>query len=131
MKNTQSLKLNKDFRRVYRSENTAGGYTVVYALKNRYSFNRLGLTVSKSFGKAVARNRVKRLMRESYRLMEQDIRTGYDLIIVARHRAAGKTQMQIQKDISFVLKKMNLIEEENHNAAAEGHSNEKNTDCID
>ncbi len=63
MKNTQSLKLNRDFRRVYKSENAVGGYTVVYARKNKYSFNRLGLTVNKSFGKAVKRNRVKRLIR--------------------------------------------------------------------
>lgn len=111
MKNTQSLKLNRDFRRVYKGDNIAGGYTVVYACKNRYSFNRLGLTVSKSFGKAVKRNRVKRLMRESYRRMEQDIRTGYDLIIVARHRSADKTQAQIQKDIRFSLKKLDLIDE--------------------
>lgn len=126
MKNTRSLKLNKDFRRVYRGENTAGGYTVVYAVKNRYSFNRLGLTVSKSFGKAVARNRVKRLMRESYRLMEKDIRTGYDFIIVARHRAAGKTQAQIQRDIGFILKNMDLMEN-----AAKGNNDENNTNRID
>ena len=48
MKNTQSLKLNRDFRRVYKGASHAGGYTVVYARKNRYGFNRLGLTVSKT-----------------------------------------------------------------------------------
>lgn len=127
MKNTQSLKLNKDFRRVYRGKNIAGGYTVVYACKNKYGFNRLGLTVSKSFGKATARNRVKRLMRESYRLMENTIRTGYDLIIVARHRAADKTQAQIQRDIGFVLKSMDLIE----TAAERNKNNENNTNSVD
>ncbi len=108
MKNTQSLKLNKDFRRAYRSDNFVGGYTVVYAKKNRYSFNRLGLTVGKSVGKAVARNRLKRLMRESYRLMEGDIKTGYDFIIVARNRAVGKSQPQIQRDIDYALKHLDL-----------------------
>ncbi len=110
MKNTQSLKLNRDFRRAYKSDNYVGGYTVVYARKNRYAFNRLGLTVSKSAGKAVKRNRMKRLMRESYRLLENRVKTGYDFIIVARTRAIGKTQSQIQKDIEYAMKKLGLIE---------------------
>ena len=43
MKNTQSLKLNRDFRRAYKGDNFVGGYTVVYMKKNKYQFNRLGL----------------------------------------------------------------------------------------
>ncbi len=108
MKNTQSLKLNRDFRRAYKGASHAGGYTVVYARKNRCGFNRLGLTVSKTAGKAVVRNRLKRLMRESYRLMEDDIREGYDIIIVARNRAVGKTFEQIRSDVSFSLNKLEM-----------------------
>lgn len=111
MKNTQSLKLNKDFRRLYsRGKNFVSGYTVVYASKNRSGKNRLGLTVSKSIGKAVKRNRLKRLMRESYRLMEEKINPGFDIIIVARGRALGKTQAQIQRDIEYAMRKLELIE---------------------
>ena len=94
MKNTQSLKLNRDFRRAYKGDNFVGGYTVVYMKKNKSQFNRLGL---------------KRLMRESYRLMEDDIEKGYDFIIVARNRAVGKTQSQIQGDIRFAMRKLGLI----------------------
>lgn len=110
MKNTQSLKLNRDFRRVYKGECFAGGYTVVYIRKNKYPFNRLGLTVGKSAGGAVARNRLKRLMRESYRLMENSVKTGCDIILVARNRAAGKSQPQIQKDMEYSMRKLGLIE---------------------
>lgn len=108
MKNTQSLKLNRDFRRTYRGESFVGGYTVVYMRKNKYSFNRLGLTVGKTTGKAVVRNRLKRLMRESYRLMEDEMKIGYDFIIVARNRAAGKTFAQIRQDIAYAMRKLSL-----------------------
>lgn len=112
MKKTQSLKLNRDFRRLYsRGKSFVSGYTVVYASKNRFDENRLGLTVSKSVGKAVKRNRLKRLMRESYRLMEDKIVSGFDIIIVARNRALGKTQPQIQSDIKYAMRKLELMEE--------------------
>lgn len=48
-------------------------------------------------------------MRESYRLMEDKISNGFDIIIVARSRALGKTQAQVQKDIEYAMKKLNLI----------------------
>ena len=115
MKNTQSLKLNRDFRRAYKGDNFVGGYTVVYMKKNKYQFNRLGLRVGKATGKAVTRNRLKRLMRESYRLMEDDIEKGYDFIIVARNRHVkpggntGGPSSQIQGDIRFAMRKLGLI----------------------
>lgn len=112
MKKTQSLKLNRDFRRLYsKGKSFVGGYTVVYASRNRYDESRLGITVSKSVGKAVKRNRLKRLMRESYRLMEDKIASGFDIVIVARNRALGKTQAQIQSDIKHAMQKLELMEE--------------------
>ncbi len=110
MKKTQSLKLNRDFRRVYKGGCFVGGYTVVYFKKNRHTFNRLGLTVGKSVGKAVKRNRLKRLMRESYRMIEDSIPAGYDFIIVARNRALGISQPQIQRDIEYAMRKLGLAE---------------------
>ena len=112
MKNTQSLKLNKDFKRLYsKGQSFVSAYTVIYASKNRYNKNRLGLTVSKSVGKAVVRNRIKRLMRESYRLMEDKLRTGYDIIVVSRNRAVGKSQEQIRKDIEYALRQLEITED--------------------
>ncbi len=110
MKNTQSLKLNKDFRRLYaRGKSCVGAYVVLYARKNRLGANRLGLTVSKSTGKAVKRNRLKRLMRESYRLIENRLESGFDFILVARARALGKTQAQIQADVECAMRKLGVI----------------------
>lgn len=111
MKHTETLKLNRDFRRLYsRGKSFASGYVVVYCTKNRKNSNRLGFTVSKTIGNAVTRNRAKRLMRESYRLMEDRIKIGYDIIIVARTRIVGKTFAQVKKDTEYSLRKTGLID---------------------
>ena len=65
MKNTQSLKLNRDFRRAYKGDNFVGGYTVVYMKKNKYQFNRLGLRVGKATGKAVTHKPFQAISRNS------------------------------------------------------------------
>ena len=111
MKNTQPIKLNRDFRRIYaRGKSVAGGFVVVYAMPNKRSYNRAGFTVGKAFGNAVKRNRIKRLMRESYRLLSDRLLQGYDIIIVSRNRATGKSQPQIMKDIEYAMRKLGLIE---------------------
>ncbi len=107
--NTQSLKRSSDFRRIYRKGICeAGGYIAVYALKNRIGSNRLGLTVSKTVGNAVVRSRTKRLLRECYRYYAQALPQGYDFILVARNRAAGKSLDALRRDFGYVLKKTGL-----------------------
>ncbi len=107
MNNTKTLKLNKDFRRLYyRGKSCVAKTVVVYAMKNRTSTNRVGITCGKAIGKAVVRNRVKRLMRESYRLMEQNLPVGYDFVIVARRSAVGKKLCVVSKDMEYAMKKL-------------------------
>lgn len=87
MKFSSSLKLNHIFRRLYRSKGQANGYLVMYARKNRTGANRVGITVSKKLGKAHIRNRVRRRLREVYRLNEDKFTAGWDIVVVARSRA--------------------------------------------
>lgn len=111
MKDTHSIKLNSDFRRLYaRGKSVVGGYTVVYARKNKLGRNRFGFTVGKSVGKAVIRNRTKRLLRESVRLMRDKLNIGYDMIVVARNRAVGKNCGQIFKDLEYVFRTLKIID---------------------
>lgn len=112
MKKTKTLKLNRDFRRLYyRGKNIVCGYVIVYVLKNRFHINRFGITCSKNVGKAVVRNRIKRLIRESYRLSEKQLKCGYDIVIVARTRAVGKSFHAIKKDIRYAFGKLEMFEE--------------------
>lgn len=106
MKHT--LKLNKDFRRLYaRGKSCASGCIVIYCMKNRFGRTRTGLTVGKTIGKAVLRNRAKRLMRESFRSF--CVKEGFDIILVARTRINGKKCSEVMQDMSNALSKLNLL----------------------
>ena len=87
MKFSHSLKLNHIFQRLYRTNGQANGHLVLYARKNRTDTNRVGITVGKKLGHAVVRNRVRRRLREVYRLNEDKFQAGWDIVVVARTRA--------------------------------------------
>ena len=86
MKYSCSLKLNHIFRRLYSTVGQANSYLVLYARPNRTGKNRVGITAGKKLGKAVVRNRVRRRLREAYRLNEEKFQPGWDIVVVARSR---------------------------------------------
>jgi ribonuclease P protein component len=90
MKVRGTLKKNSDFRRLYaKGKSAVTPYLVVYTRPNRLGENRLGYTVSVKLGHAVVRNRVRRRLREIYRLNAPRLKQGHDIVIVARSRAVG------------------------------------------
>lgn len=110
MRHTVSLKKNSQFRVVYhRGKSFANRRLVLYALKNGKTENALGVSVSKKVGKSVVRSRVSRLIKESYRLDEEKIKTGYDLVFIARNAAAAATFWEIQDSMRHLLKKQGLL----------------------
>ena len=86
MKFSCALKLNHIFRRLYATSGQANGYLVMYARRNRSDINRIGITAGKKLGHAVVRNRVRRRLREIYRLNEDKFTPGWDIVVVARSR---------------------------------------------
>ena len=89
MKFSCSLKLNHIFRRLYATSGHANGYLVLYCRPNRLNTNRVGITASKKLGHAVVRNRVRRRLREVYRLNEELFAPGWDIVVVARSRCVN------------------------------------------
>ena len=87
MKFSSSLKLNHIFRRLYHTSGQANSCLILYARRNRTSTNRVGITVSKKLGKAHIRNRIRRRIREVYRLNEEKFQPGWDIVVVARSRS--------------------------------------------
>jgi ribonuclease P protein component len=81
----EHLRRPADFQAVYdRRRSAADGTLVVYARENGLQYSRVGLSVSKKFGRAVRRNRIRRLMREAFRLEMADRPAGYDLVLIPR-----------------------------------------------
>ena len=87
MKFSSSLKLNHIFQRLYHTRGVANSFVVLYARKNGTFANRVGITVSKKLGHAVVRNRVRRRLRDVYRLNEDKFQPGWDIVVVARSKA--------------------------------------------
>lgn len=82
---TESLHNSIHFSNVYKNgESKANKYLIIYILENNTSYNRLGISVSKKVGNSVIRHRVKRLIKESYRLQEKMFNSGLDIVVVAR-----------------------------------------------
>ena len=87
MKFSAPLKLNHIFRRLYATNGHANACLVLYARRNRTQTNRIGITVGKKLGHAVVRNRVRRRIREVYRLNEEKFQPGWDIVVVVRTKA--------------------------------------------
>jgi len=105
-----SLKKKQDFKKVYSQGKYAVDYLfVAYALANDLQHNRIGITVSKKVGCAVVRNRVKRWVKESYRLNKIE-RQAYDFVIVARApsgKLVGKGAFHhIDKSVKGLLERL-------------------------
>lgn len=110
MKFTESLKKNFQFRHVYyKGKSIANRHLVLYIVKNGTEENRLGISVSKKVGKSVVRSRVTRLIRESYRNMEEEVKIGYDMVIIARNSCAESSYHEICRSLRHLFKKQSLL----------------------
>ena len=110
MEFTSTIKQNYEFRRLYsKGKSCANAYLVVYCRKNRAGRSRIGYTVSNKVGHAVVRNRVRRRLREIYRLNREKMPAGYDIIIVARVRAAEAPYRKLERHYLRCLGELGLL----------------------
>ena len=82
------LKKNYEFKNVLTKGKYYTGQLIdIVVLKNNLSINLLGLAISKKAGNSVKRNKIKRIIRENYRLFESDIKTGYSFVVLWKKNA--------------------------------------------
>ena len=109
---TESLTENRNFMRLYRTgKNAAGAFVAVYSKRNNQGINRLGITVSVKLGGAVVRNRIRRRIREAYRVHETEFRKGFDIVIVARHRAKAESFCVFEQAICNAFRTLGIMKD--------------------
>ncbi len=104
MKKTSMIRDNYLFRRLYRKGKVQVTPCMAIYYHRGGKTNRLGITTTKKIGTAVARNRARRVILESYRLLEDDIPSGWDFVIVARSRAANEKMQVVKAELEGALK---------------------------
>lgn len=106
---TKSLKKNYQFKYVYnKGKSIANKFLVMYAVKNNAVENYIGISVSKKVGNSVIRSRVTRLIRESYRLGEANLKKGYSIVVIARVPSNMASYKEINKAMNHLLSKHSI-----------------------
>ena len=104
-----SIKENHIFRRLYAKGKTAATPCLaLYCRRNGRQHSRLGITVSAKLGKAVLRNKLRRRIREIYRLHQEEILPGWDIVAVARVRAAHSSYSALERSFLSAADKLEL-----------------------
>ena len=112
MKNTIMIKKNYEFKNFFSKGKFFYGENIhMYIHKNNINLNKLGIAISRKQGKAVERNRIKRLIRENYKNYEDKIGIGNNIIIIVNKNKDSKDieYYGIQRDFEKILSKAGVL----------------------
>jgi ribonuclease P protein component len=104
------LRNKRDFDRLYKKGTKIHGkHLVIIFAKNGKCYNRKAFLASKKVGKAVARNRARRLMKEAHRSLAPRVKAGYDILFIARNTIIGTGCPEVAKTMRTSLSKGGLL----------------------
>lgn len=113
MKKTLKLKKNYEFRKILtRGQYFSGQYLDFYILSHNKKINYIGIAIGSKITNAVKRNKIKRLIRENYRQIEENLRVGYSIVFLWKKKIDVKeaTYLHIKEDINRVFQKAGILE---------------------
>ncbi|MBW1980027.1 MAG: ribonuclease P protein component [Deltaproteobacteria bacterium] len=106
----ERLRRRNDFQIVFRQgRRRYSKHFIVITRPNELQFSRLGIAVGKKVGKAVKRNRLKRCLREFYRLHKHVLPASHDLVIIAKQGSAELRYHEIREELTSIL-----LDDNNH-----------------
>lgn len=106
------LRKNMEFKKVYNGgKNFWNRNLVLYIKKNNLEEPRLGITITKKVGNAVVRNKIRRRIKEIYRLNLHRIKGGYDLIIIPKKNVVDISFKDLESALNHILKRSNMFKD--------------------
>lgn len=111
MKKTKMLKKNYEFKNVLSKGNYYSGKNIEAFIKdNNKNYNFLGLAISVKTGKAVRRNKIKRIIRENYKMLEPQIKDGKSIVFLWKKKVdiENATFENIKRDMNNIFEKANM-----------------------
>ncbi len=112
MRKIDTLKKNYEFKNVMnKGKFYKGKYVTIYVTKNKEEKNKIGIAISKKLGKANKRNRLKRLIRESYRLQKSNLKKGYNIVFIWNRQAdiLNNKYENVSQDIIKLFQRAGLL----------------------
>lgn len=112
MRKIKTLKKNYEFKNVLsKGKFYIGKQITIYITKNKKNDNIIGIAISTKTCNAVKRNRIKRLIRENYRLIKNNLNLGYNIVFLwnKKERVENADFHMIQKDMNYLLDKAEII----------------------
>ena len=112
LKKTKMLRKNYEFKKVLSKGKYFSGENIeVFILKNNKDINYIGLAISTKVGKAVVRNKIKRIIRENYKNIENNIKNGYSIVFLWKKNKPTENAKyeKIKEDINNIFDKANII----------------------
>lgn len=113
MKHFNSIKKSQDFQEVYQcGKSLANRLLVMYVKKTDRPETRIGISVSKKVGNSIVRHHITRLIRESFRLHEDMVEAGLDIVVVVRAAAKEENYKTIESAYLHLCGLHNIIKKE-------------------
>ena len=112
MNKTITLKKNYEFKRVLtKGKYYSGKYIEIFVTKNNLKKNFIGIAIGVKIAKAVKRNRIKRLIRENYRLLEKDLKVGYNIVFLWKKKIdiSNATFYNIKIDMKNIFERIGIL----------------------
>jgi len=112
MEKRYKLRKNMEFKKVYSGgKNFWNRNLILYIRKNKLEESRFGVTITKKIGNAVVRNKIKRRIKEIYRLNMYRIKDGYDLIFIPKKNVVDISYKELESALIHILKLSNMLKD--------------------
>lgn len=112
MSKTERLTKPYEYKEVYKKgQSFANRELVMYVLRRDDTRKRMGISINKKVGHAVKRNRLKRVIREVFRLKKENVKEGLDLVFIVRRGIEDTTYRKMEQTMEDLFKKARIIKD--------------------